>query len=82
MNEKRAINFTPAPIVLPPKGITKAPTAKLVRSQSAYARRVSTGTNWLVSTRCKLKKLNEHTSRLDARILRQLITTSWVPTTG
>ncbi|KAG3201722.1 hypothetical protein PC128_g3712 [Phytophthora cactorum] len=55
MNEKRAINFTPAPIVLPPKGITKAPTAKLVRSQSAYARRVSTGTNWWSQRAASLK---------------------------
>ncbi|ETN15563.1 hypothetical protein PPTG_06809 [Phytophthora nicotianae INRA-310] len=46
MNEKRAINFTPAPIVLPPKVIAKKPSSKLVRSQSAYAHRVSNGMNW------------------------------------
>ncbi|OWZ23065.1 Voltage-gated Ion Channel [Phytophthora megakarya] len=46
MSEKRAINFTPSPIVLPPKVIAKKPAGKLVRSQSAYARRVSSGTTW------------------------------------
>ncbi|KAK1942866.1 Cyclic nucleotide-gated channel cone photoreceptor subunit alpha [Phytophthora citrophthora] len=46
MNENRALNFNPAPINLPPKVIIKKPTGTLVRSQSVYARRVSSGTTW------------------------------------
>ncbi|GMF11556.1 unnamed protein product [Phytophthora lilii] len=47
MNEKRAMNFKPAPIILPPKvEIKKKPNGKMVRSQSAYTRRVSSGINW------------------------------------
>ncbi|KAL3667666.1 hypothetical protein V7S43_007219 [Phytophthora oleae] len=46
MNENRAMNFNPAPINLPPKVIIKKPMGTLVRSQSVYARRVSSGTTW------------------------------------
>ncbi|KAG7387032.1 hypothetical protein PHYPSEUDO_014812 [Phytophthora pseudosyringae] len=46
VNEKRAINFNPAPIQLPPKVVIKRPTGKLVRSQSAFALRVSSGMVW------------------------------------
>ncbi|KAE9042255.1 hypothetical protein PR002_g4016 [Phytophthora rubi] len=46
MSEKRAMHFKPAPILLPPKVVSKKATGKLIRSQSAYARRVSSGINW------------------------------------
>ncbi|GMF34122.1 unnamed protein product [Phytophthora fragariaefolia] len=46
MNENRAINFIPTPIDLPPNVLAKKPSGKLVRSQSAYARRVSSGVGW------------------------------------
>ncbi|KAE9104917.1 hypothetical protein PF010_g13208 [Phytophthora fragariae] len=43
MNENRAINFRPTPIELPPTAIARKPSGKLIRSHSAYARRVSSG---------------------------------------
>lgn len=45
MNENRAINFKPGPIILPPKVVPKTEKKTLVRSQSAYARRISAGVN-------------------------------------
>ncbi|KAJ8569357.1 hypothetical protein ON010_g5903 [Phytophthora cinnamomi] len=46
VSEKRAINFQPTPILLPPKvAPKKSPTGKMIRSQSAYARRLSSGVN-------------------------------------
>ncbi|KAL4133860.1 hypothetical protein PRIC2_004176 [Phytophthora ramorum] len=46
MNENRAIKLNTGAIVLPPKVSPKMNKGKLVRSHSAYARRVSTGINW------------------------------------
>ncbi|RLN45034.1 hypothetical protein BBJ28_00014642 [Nothophytophthora sp. Chile5] len=44
INENRAAGFSKAPIVLPPNlGSKKIDNRKLVRSQSAFARRISTG---------------------------------------
>ncbi|GMF18668.1 unnamed protein product [Phytophthora lilii] len=63
MSENRAINFSPIPIQLPSTVIIKKPSGKLVRSQSAYARRVSSGVAWWLQRAGSTKSLNS--SRVD-----------------
>ncbi|KAE8886032.1 hypothetical protein PF003_g29675 [Phytophthora fragariae] len=55
MNENRAINFRPTPIELPPTAIARKPSGKLIRSHSAYARRVSSGVGWWTQRTTSIK---------------------------
>ncbi|GMF32904.1 unnamed protein product [Phytophthora fragariaefolia] len=55
MSEKRAMHFQPTPIILPAKVAPKKKPGKMIRSQSAYARRISSGVNWWPQRAARLK---------------------------